>query len=143
MFLLISAIVRRTLSEIWIAFEPGAAKMPIATAGLLSSSERSAYSDAPSSTRAMSRSRDRAVALGLDDDVAELRFALQPPLGVDRELQVGLVGGFVRLGRGADDPYGRLHVLPADRLHHVVRRQVVLGGLARIEPHPHRVVAAA
>jgi hypothetical protein len=39
---LMSAMVARTLSEIWIALEPGAAKMPIATAGLLSRSERSA-----------------------------------------------------------------------------------------------------
>src|SRR5678815_1940892 len=57
MFFLMSAIVLRTWSEIWSALEPGAAKMPIATAGLLSSSERSAYSEAPSSIRATSRSR--------------------------------------------------------------------------------------
>ncbi|XQU71161.1 hypothetical protein OJJOAM_003950 [Cupriavidus sp. H18C1] len=48
-------MVLRTSSEIWIAFDPGAWKIGIATAGLLSSSERSAYSDAPSSMRATSR----------------------------------------------------------------------------------------
>ena len=52
-----SAIAARTPSEIASAFEPGAWKMPIATADWLSSSERSAYSAAPSSIRAMSRSR--------------------------------------------------------------------------------------
>src|SRR5207244_8982960 len=57
MFFLISAIVRRTSSEICSALELGAAKIGTATAGLLSSSERSAYSDAPSSMRAMSRRR--------------------------------------------------------------------------------------
>ena len=50
-------MVARTLSEIAIAFEPGAWNTPMATAGLLSRSERSAYSDAPNSIRAMSRSR--------------------------------------------------------------------------------------
>ena len=38
-----------------MALEPGAWKIGTATAGLLSSSERSAYSDAPSSMRATSR----------------------------------------------------------------------------------------
>jgi hypothetical protein len=52
-----SAIVARTSSEMLSAFEPGAWKMPMATASLLSRSERSAYSAAPSSIRAMSRSR--------------------------------------------------------------------------------------
>jgi hypothetical protein len=42
MLFLISAMVARTLSEICSALAPGAAKMPIATAGLLSSSERRA-----------------------------------------------------------------------------------------------------
>jgi hypothetical protein len=50
-------MVARTLSEIAIALEPGAWEIGIATAGLLSSSERNAYSEAPSSMRAMSRSR--------------------------------------------------------------------------------------
>src|SRR5919198_658074 len=57
MVFLISAIVRRTSSEICSALELGAAKIGTATAGLLSRSERSAYSEAPSSMRAMSRSR--------------------------------------------------------------------------------------
>ena len=57
MLFLISAIVRRTSSEICSALEFGAAKIGMATAGLLSSSERSAYSEAPSSMRATSRSR--------------------------------------------------------------------------------------
>ena len=46
-------------------------------------------------------------------------------------------------GRGADDAGRGLHVLLADGAHHVARRQVALGDLARIEPHAHRVVAAA
>ncbi|MNN16943.1 hypothetical protein D3C81_1301020 [compost metagenome] len=54
MFSLSSAMVLRTSSEIWMALEPGAWKIGMATAGLLSSSERSAYSDAPSSIRATS-----------------------------------------------------------------------------------------
>ncbi len=36
-----SCMVARTASAISIAFEPGAANTPVATAGLLSSSERS------------------------------------------------------------------------------------------------------
>jgi hypothetical protein len=52
-----SAIVARTLSEICRALALGAAKIGTATAGLLSRSERSAYSEAPSSRRATSRSR--------------------------------------------------------------------------------------
>ncbi len=46
-----SSMVLRTSSEIWMALDPGAWKIGIATADLLSSSERSAYSDAPSSMR--------------------------------------------------------------------------------------------
>ena len=42
MFFFSSSIVARTLSEMAIAFEPGAWKIGTATAGLLSSSERSA-----------------------------------------------------------------------------------------------------
>jgi len=42
MFCLISAITRRTLSEISMALEPGAWNTGTATAALLSSSERSA-----------------------------------------------------------------------------------------------------
>src|SRR3990172_6746510 len=57
MLALSSAIAARTPSEIAIAFDPGAWKIGTATADLLSSSERKAYSEAPSSMRATSRSR--------------------------------------------------------------------------------------
>ncbi len=52
-----SAMVARTSSEICSALEPGAWKIGMATADLLLSSERSAYSLAPSSMRATSLSR--------------------------------------------------------------------------------------
>ena len=51
-----SVMDARTPSEIAIALEPGVAKIRMATASLLSSSDRSAYVAAPSSTRATSRS---------------------------------------------------------------------------------------
>ncbi len=140
MFFFISAIVARTSSEIARAFEPGAWKMPIATAGLLSSSERSAYSAAPSSMRATSRSRVTSpFGAGLDDDVAELLLALQPALRVDRELQVEAR----QRRRGADDAGGGLHVLRADLVDDVAGRQAALGDLLRVEPDAHRVVAGA
>ena len=50
-------MVARTSLESWIVLAPGASKIGIATARWLSLRERSEYSAAPSSTRAMSRTR--------------------------------------------------------------------------------------
>src|SRR5690606_12378819 len=52
-----SWMVWRTAADISSALAPGASMMAMATAGLLSSRDRSAYSEAPSSMRATSRRR--------------------------------------------------------------------------------------
>jgi hypothetical protein len=66
----------------------------MATAGLLSSSERSEYSRCRAQLDAgdVAQAHDLAVRPGLDDDVAELLLALQAALGVDRQLQLGHAG---------------------------------------------------
>jgi len=69
------------LSEIAIAFEAGAWNTPMATAGLLSRSERSGvFGCAQFDPRNVAQPRDLAVGPGLDNDVGELLLALQPPL---------------------------------------------------------------
>ena len=111
----------------------------MATAGLLSSSERSEYSDAPSSMRATSRRRVTSpLRAGLDDDVAELLLVLQAALRIDRELQVDAR----QARRGADDAGRGLHVLRADLVDDVAGREAALGDLLRIEPDAHGIVAA-
>ncbi len=80
-----------------------------------------------------------AVGAALDDDVAELFFALQAPLRIDRQLHV-----HARQARRCADHAGRgLHVLATDGGHHVAGREAALRDLLRVEPDAHRVVAAA
>ena len=83
---------------------PGAWKMPIATAGLLLSSERSAYSPAPSSMRATSSGAVTPPSgVGLHDDLAELLFALtRRPWALTESWKSMLVGD-----GGAADHAGR------------------------------------
>ena len=72
-------------------------------------------------------------------DGAEVRFADQPPLRVDEELEVGRVRG----RRGAECAGGHLHVLFADGLDHVARRQVARRHLVGVQPHAHGIIAGA
>ena len=73
-----------------MAFEPGAWKIGIATACLLSSSERRPYCEASISMRATSPSRVTTPFCVLDDDLAELLRIGQPALDIDRQLQLAL-----------------------------------------------------
>ncbi len=83
-------------------------------------------------------SENVAIGAGLEHDVAELRLAGQAPLGVDQGQEVA-----VRHRFAADLPGGDLHVLVADRRHHVAGGEAVGGDPVRVEPHAHGVVAAA
>ena len=83
--------------------------------------------------------RDLAARAGFHDNVAELLFGLQTPLGIKRELKIDTL----KARRGTDEAAGRLHVLAADLAHHIARRQATLGDLLRIEPDPHRIIAPA
>jgi hypothetical protein len=81
-------MVGADLSEIWMALEPGAWKIGMATAWLVVEQRAQAVFGAPISMRATSlEPRDGAVGAGLDDDVAELLLGVQPALRVDRQLQ--------------------------------------------------------
>ena len=80
-----------------------------------------------------------ALRPGLHHDVLELLLGLEPALRVDDQLPV-LPARHRRL---ADLPGRHLHVLLADRVHHLGRHQVDVGHLLRVEPDPHGVVAVA
>lgn len=69
---------------------------------------------------------------GADDHGAELVRRLQPPLGGDGDLK-GVVG-VVR--RRAERAAGDLHVLLAQRAHHIPRRQAERGETVGVEPDP-------
>ena len=89
MFFFSSAMVARTWSEISMALEPGDWKIGMATADLLSSSERRPYSrGADLDARDVLQPRHHAVGVVLDDDVAELLGVGQAALRVDRQLQL-------------------------------------------------------
>ncbi|MCY1228762.1 hypothetical protein D9M72_410960 [compost metagenome] len=60
-------------------------------------------------------------------------------MSVDGKLQVEAGHG----GRGADDAGGRLDVLTAHRIGDVACGKTALGGLLRVDPDAHRIVAAA
>ena len=83
--------------------------------------------------------RDAAVRVGLDHDPLEVVGVVEPALGLDVELE----GGVGRDRRLVQDARCDLHVLRADRRHHLARGQVARRDLLRIEPDPHRVVARA
>ncbi len=67
----ISAIAARTCADTSSAFEPGAWKIGMATAGLLSSSERRPYSEAASSIRATSPRRVTAPSAEVRSTMSE------------------------------------------------------------------------
>jgi hypothetical protein len=78
-------------------------------------------------------------AIGSDNDVAELLFALEAAMDVHDQLERGRRGD--RLG--PDDPTGHLHVLLANGVHHVTGHQAAACQLRRIQPDAHRIVARA
>ena len=86
------SIVSRTVLDSASAFEPGAWKMAMATASLLSSidSQRVA-ARRQLDARHVAEARDLAVRAGLDDDVAELVLVGQPPVRVDGQREVDRV----------------------------------------------------
>ena len=89
--------------------------------------------------RDVAQPHDFAARAGLDHDVAELLLVRKPAFGVDGQLQVDAPD----VRGGADHAGGGLDVLRLDRLDDVARGQPVLGGLLRIDPDPHRIVAGA
>jgi hypothetical protein len=79
------------------------------------------------------RSGDLPVPPSLDDDVAELFLIMKAPLGIDRQLKIDPR----QARRSADHAGGRLHVLCADLVDNVVRRETALGDLLRVQPDAH------
>ena len=78
------------------------------------------------------------VRSGLDDDLPELLLVDQAATRVHRELVVHSL----RHRRRADHAGRDLHVLLPDGAHHVARGEPARGDLLRVEPDPHRIVAA-
>ncbi|MNX78495.1 hypothetical protein D3C86_1100920 [compost metagenome] len=81
-----------------------------------------------------------AVGVGLDDHVGELVGIGQTTLDLHWQLEGGGAGGEGRLADGAGCG---LDVLGAQGGDDVRAGQTALGGLGRIDPDPHRIVAAA
>ena len=108
-----ASIVARTASAAASAFEPGAWNTPIATAGLLLSRLRSAYSAAPSSMRATSRSRVTAPSADVLTTMSPNSCSVwQPAARVDRQLQLGAGRRRLRADHAGRD----VRVLLADRV---------------------------
>ena len=130
----------RTWSDASRALVPGRWKMPIATAGWLSSRLRSAYSSAPSSTRPTSRTR-----VICPSGVARTTMSpnsssvVSRPRALTESWNVRVDGR----RRRAEDAGGHLHVLLADRADDVGRRQLPRRQAIRIEPDAHAVLAGA
>ena len=134
-----SSIVLRTVDESCSAFDPGAWKMPMPTASLLLSSERSAIvAGGELEPGHVTQPRGLAVRARLEDDLAEFLLVEQPAARVDAELVVDRR----RHRRRSDRATRHLDVLLADRVHHVAGGETARRHLARIQPHPHGVVAA-
>ncbi len=87
--------------------------------------------------RNVAQADDLRVLPRLDDDVAELIFVGQSPLSVQSQLELR----FVRR-RSTDLPGRHLHILLADGVDNVTRRQVAGRQLLRIQPDAHRIVTA-
>ena len=83
--------------------------------------------------------RDAAVRVGLDDDVAELARLGEPP----ERLDVELIGALLRHRRLVHHAGSDLHVLRAQRRHHLAGGQVARCDLLRVEPDAHGIVARA
>ena len=87
--------------------------------------------------RNVADAHDAAVAIGLDDDPAEFRGVGQAPLRLDVELE----GAGLRHRRLIDHAGGDLHVLPAQRVDDIARREIADRELLRIKPDAHGIIA--
>ena len=83
--------------------------------------------------------REGAVGRRLDDDVGELLGVPEAALRFDVELK----GRAIVVGRLADRAGGDLDILGAKSGDHLARGHPARRGAARVDPHPHRIVAAA
>ncbi len=87
--------------------------------------------------RHVTQAHQRAVIGSFQDDIAELFFALQTPLGVDRQQEVaGLFGRLCAQLTGR-----HLHVLLLHSADHIRSGHATCGHLIRIEPDAHRILA--
>ncbi len=82
--------------------------------------------------------RDAALSVALDDDLRELIRRGQLALCLNDEL---LGRGTVGEGRGSDRARGDLQVVVAQGVDDLLDRQIASGGLVRVDPDPHRIVA--
>ena len=82
--------------------------------------------------RDVGKAQHRAVRIGADDDLLEIRDGGQPPLGLDIELQLLVVGDRPR----ADAPDGGLHVLALHRFDDVGRSEPEAGQAVGAAPRP-------
>ena len=89
--------------------------------------------------RHVTHPQHRAVRVGADDDVAEFLRVHQPALGLDIELEGGVLADRLR----ADPADRRDAVLLLDRRDDVGRREAQAGQPVHLEPDPHRVVERA
>ena len=86
----------------------------------------------------LTRTSDPSLA-SLQDDVVELRRLAQTAHSPDAEL-IHLAGGRRRL---TETSRGDLHVLLAQRIHHVAGGEIASGQAIRVEPQPHRILPFA
>ncbi len=86
--------------------------------------------------RDIAEAQDRAVRIGADDDVFELRDGRQTSLGLNVELELLVVGN----GPRADAPDRRLSILGLDGVDDVARGEAETGQPVGSHPGAHRIV---
>ena len=134
-------MVARTLSEICDGVGAGRGEDRHRDRGLVVEQRaQRVLGSAQLDARHVAKPRDGAVRLRLHDDVAELLFALQAPLRVDRELQVHMPRSWAKRRRRRPRPARSAR---GSQRTTSLGGKPALGHLARIEPHAHGVVARA
>src|SRR5581483_1288490 len=88
----------------------------------------------------IAQTREAAVGVAFQDDVAELLGRGEPTLRLDTEL-IGAAA--VAEGRLADGAGGNLDILGAHGIDDFVNRQVPRSRQIRVDPDSHRVIASA
>ncbi len=86
--------------------------------------------------RHVADAQQRAVGIGAQHDLGEIRRRLEAPFGLDVHLKLLVVADRPR----ADAADRRLHVLRLDRADDVARREIEVGQTIGVEPDAHRVV---